>query len=570
MYGYLTENYPDGDQAVTAWGRSALMSAMLGDLELAKTDCEVLLTQFAGRVELPDLIYPIAMKFREERQYQDARRLQEYIVENYPDSQRIVLAWGQLAVLNVLVGDYDQAEREEKVLITQLAGRTELPHIEELPRLLDDIADKYLEASKYQDTRRYRNARRILGYILANRADSHYSHFVDTAMVRTPELDILLGDYDQARADTANLIAHFADHPLLPEFIYVAAYNYRQAEQYADARELCKHLLENHPNTDYAGNALGMKSLLEIRMGNYAQAQSDIQLLTARLTGRPELVSFLSEIAYEYYLAGKNEDYQRFHDYAAQNTFNSGDAIDRWQWLTLTDIRTGNHDPAECDTRMRASVVSHLYEASQDLGQLTERLYTIGKMFYLLAEEAAEQGEVEISRNAYLRAAAIWDEIDDLDGSEKHAKATIRSGWCYDKIEQLDKAFEYFQEFTDRWPAHQYVTIAIFEMAVRAKRAQELGQIAPARADEIFVDNLETIFVDYPYSTFAKESLKLLGDHHMEKATYGDACHYYEQLLDKDITHLKHVVHNYAAALEQLGEAETAEELWRMYAEMSQ
>ena len=72
------------------------------------------------------------------------------------------------------------------------------------------------------------------------------------------------------------------------------------------------------------------------------------------------------------------------------------------------------------------------------------------------------------------------------------------------------------------------------------------------------------------HCSFSEEALRILGDHYFAKGAYGEAIDHYEQLLYQDISHLTYVVDNYAAALEQLGEAETAEELWRVYAEISQ
>ena len=74
----------------------------------------------------------------------------------------------------------------------------------------------------------------------------------------------------------------------------------------------------------------------------------------------------------------------------------------------------------------------------------------------------------------------------------------------------------------------------------------------------------------HPYSRRAKMCLRKLGDHYFAKGAYDEAIDHYEQLLYQDISHLRYVVDNYAAALEALGEGETAEELRRVYAEMSQ
>ena len=463
-------------------------------------------------------------------------------------------------VLSVTLGYYDQAEIEEDILLAEFAGRSELPNI------VYDIGGKYLAAMDYQDARRYGSARRLFRYILQNHPDSTVA---ESALRTVPELDIWLGEYDEAKADTAALMAQLAERPELPVLIYEIAYKYRLAEQYADSLVLYKYIRENHPASDAADTALGMMALLDIRMGNYDAAQSDIELLIAKFTGSPVLVSFLSEIAYEYHLAGRTEDYQRVYDYGAQNTFNSGDALDGWTWQTLLDIRTGIYEPAQCDVKMRESVAWYLSETFLDPVTGGGRVYTIGSMFYYLAEDLAEKGEVEASRNAYLRAVAVWDEIDGLDASEQHRMATYSSGVSYDKIDQLDKAFEYYQEFVEQWPGHRYVPIAHFQMAVRAQRAQELGFINAQRADEILEDSLERVVVDHPYCTLAKTALRILGDHYFAKGAYDEAIDYYEELLGKDIMHLGYVVDNYAAALEALGEAETAAEVRRVYSEMS-
>ncbi len=171
-----------------------------------------------------------------------------------------------------------------------------------------DVSAQLEQAEAYVDDKYYEQAEKIYETIIIDYPGSDY------ALNAQQELTIVYirwGKGAQALATLDKLIADFPDHPGLPRVLFNIALQYRQSKRYEKAKVIYQQIIQQYPDSPYAGKAqVGISetkvwSLIE--SGNDTAAQTALDGLIADFPDAPDLPAVLYDIAKAYEESRKYE-----------------------------------------------------------------------------------------------------------------------------------------------------------------------------------------------------------------------------------------------------------------------
>lgn len=135
IYQQIVEKYPDSPfagKAQLGFSRAAVQAAIMSqDYDGAKKAFEKLTADFSGHKDLHDTLYWIAERYAWSGRFEEAKRIHQQIIQNYPDSSLLDKARLGLSRANVLSlvtsQDYDKAEEGLDKMIADFSGGPDLP-----------------------------------------------------------------------------------------------------------------------------------------------------------------------------------------------------------------------------------------------------------------------------------------------------------------------------------------------------------------------------------------------------------------------------------------------------------
>lgn len=190
-------------------------------------------------------------------------------------------------------GKYTQAQAQTQKLIA------DFPENPALPEALYEVADKYQWATKYEQVNS------LYQQIIQNHLDSPYVGKARLGLARVAVLSLIISkNYDQAKKDFDKLLVDFSGHPDLPETIYWTAERYQWAIKYEQAKNLYAQVVQDYPDSPWAGNAkLGIARanvLLLIESQQYNRAKEPLEKLFTDFSNHHDLPEAIYWIAKKY------------------------------------------------------------------------------------------------------------------------------------------------------------------------------------------------------------------------------------------------------------------------------
>jgi len=204
LYQYIVDTWPESDRAVSAQMDVAISNIALGDDPNAQAAIDSLIADFNDHPGLPEALYHLANQYQERRRYEKARQLYQYIVDNLPESEYVILSRGGVIMADIGLGNDANAQAAIDSLIADFNDQ------QGLPEALNKVADQY------HDRQRYEQAGQLFQYIADNCPEPEHVILSRGSLIM---LDIGLGNDTSAQAALDSLIADFNDHPALPAAI---------------------------------------------------------------------------------------------------------------------------------------------------------------------------------------------------------------------------------------------------------------------------------------------------------------------------------------------------------------
>jgi len=127
LYQYIVDNQPDDEVAFWANVGLGICNTRLGNEDAAGIDFDTLVRDYAEDERIGKAIYLVADDYRRSKQYEDARQIYQYIVDNWPEDERAIWAQMGVTVMNARLGDPNAVEASFNKLLTNYADDPRLP-----------------------------------------------------------------------------------------------------------------------------------------------------------------------------------------------------------------------------------------------------------------------------------------------------------------------------------------------------------------------------------------------------------------------------------------------------------
>jgi beta-lactamase regulating signal transducer with metallopeptidase domain/TolA-binding protein len=255
LYRHLLDKYPGADGTQTARGSLVLAAALLGDEGPTQAAIEGLLISRPQDERLLRQVLDVAEKLRLRFQYDPARRLFQYIIETWPQTQEAASSRMCLVDIEVepLVPAQNKAVLQQTIekLVSQCQGN---PY---LPRTVDRIGDLCAFGKRYAEAEAiYRRVITLAGEDAERAAD---------AQMAIAWLYFEQGWYDEALHEYAIVVQDYPNTKSAAGGQYWLGQCYLRKGDLAQAAKEYRKTVELYPGDIYAGHAEKQLALVDRR-----------------------------------------------------------------------------------------------------------------------------------------------------------------------------------------------------------------------------------------------------------------------------------------------------------------
>jgi len=262
LYRQITEQYPTSPVVNDAqWGFSktnVLSLIKSGDYTAAGTALDKLVQDFSGHSELPSALCDIARQYGWSYEYERAKDVYQWIIQQYPDSSKAGSVPLDVARIDLLAliksGNYSAAETELDRLLQDFSGHPGL-----LPAVLQAVKEYYKQA----DWRKQREG-------LDEQAKENFQNVKAIAEMIIAEAVYHVETFPKSTSNSINPEAH----------LFIAYCDYQLGE-YAKAKESCQKVVSDWPDYAYTHYAqLLIASFYEksVKLGTVPIFEADLQI----------------------------------------------------------------------------------------------------------------------------------------------------------------------------------------------------------------------------------------------------------------------------------------------------
>jgi len=275
----VVNSWPQSEYGI--WSQKSLVSTYFakGESQKANDAIDDLLTNYANHPELERAVKMLAVEGFGQRKYAHSRYLYQYYLDHWPQGDYVFKVWKGLAISNIKLGYYDEAQTAIDILQSEFAEQ------EDLVPVLYQIAYDYIAngpCSGDNENPQYDKARDLYAHIL------HTYPTVDTLEIKTGRvrMDIILGQDEQVSAVVEALMMEFADNPDLSRTIFMIGEEYygiakqkvnfgeteAAKEYFIKAFNVWQNIINELPDSEFAPHANYFVAVCYRHLGLYDMA----------------------------------------------------------------------------------------------------------------------------------------------------------------------------------------------------------------------------------------------------------------------------------------------------------
>lgn len=447
-----------------------------GDFAAANAAIEQMKVDFADSPELPLRLYRIAYKYEEivykhdeVEALEQARALSAQIAADFPGNEYGINAALQSAKFEIYAlidaKNYESADSAVTQMATDFAGN------KDLARRLYEIAHRYDKiATRYDQRKAFDYSKALCERIVTNHPEHTYTTYASLLLAKLRAYELIHArDYKSASSAVSQIMDDFAGHEQICRRLWEIANRYDKFKAFRYSKALCKEIVTNYPEDEYAAYAGLQSAKLEIYelidAGDYESADLAVSQIISDFAGHKQHSRRLYEIAKRYEhkggLANAKALYARIAADYPNDKYGSAAAIQLERLNIYEPIDAGNYEAADSAvSQMKADFNGHPLLFSR-LDSIAERYGTVGEI--AAAERIYEQviqnhpdnslaskAELGISRTNvislitsqdYDQAEAAFDKmIADFNGHPDLAEAIFIIGekYYYDALDDVN------------------------------------------------------------------------------------------------------------------------------------
>jgi TolA-binding protein len=214
----------------------------------AASTTDKLVADFPDNQGLPEAQYWIAERYERYDKFDEANRLYQQVIQNYPDSlwaDKSKLAISRTKAKSLIVSqNYDQAQKEIDKLAVDFAGNSDLPEA------IFWITERFQRSGRLEDAKL--NFQRII----RDYPDSPWAGKAKLWLSKVTILSLIATQqFSQAEDAIGKFVADFAGNPDLPEALFWISEGFQRIDRFEEAKQNFKRIIDNYPASPWATKA---------------------------------------------------------------------------------------------------------------------------------------------------------------------------------------------------------------------------------------------------------------------------------------------------------------------------
>jgi len=346
LYQDVIDTNSTSYEALHANKNLALLDINMAKYENANNTLTTMLSTYTEEPELPQVVYWIANEFFKAGQRKQAIQAYQKVIEIQPQSDFAFKANKNLALLDINMAKYENANN---ILTAMLSTYAEKP---ELPQAVYWIANEFFKAGQTEHS--------IQAYqkVIEIQPQSDFAFKANKNIVK---IQIKQGQLFDANEAYQRFITDFPDSNQLPEAVMGIGNEFYWNKYYGSAQIVFENLLSHWPDDYYAMFAARSLLAIELQNGNYEVANSSIPQFLSRYSSHKEMHKAYVWLMEDYY----NEAAKKQDAAAAEILLQKALELGQLRQQTYPDINDPYIDPAfhRC-----------LGDSCRALGQYTEAI----------------------------------------------------------------------------------------------------------------------------------------------------------------------------------------------------
>jgi tetratricopeptide (TPR) repeat protein len=542
IYQQIVTGFPGSDDALEAQKQLTLLYITTDSLEQADAALQQLLISFSGHKDIAQAVHDIAYQYRCVNKQQKANQIDQYVVNNWPQSDYAVLGQMDLAKYYVDCRDDPNADAAYDKLLAKFSTSPLIA------RAVHDVAQHY------QALRKYNKANRLYQYVVEHWPETEHALWSQADLIKSY---LAVKDEMAAQKAVDRLLADFTGNPLIARAVWDTGQLYRDLKKYKKANRLYLHVVDNWPGTEHAmwSQADLIKSYLALR--DDPNAAVAVDKLLADFTDNPLIARAVWDTAHLYRGLKKYEKAKRLYQHIIDQWPEAEHAIQSQTDLVKVHLSLEEEGAAEAAVNKLLSDFDDnplIARAIWDTGQFYRNLkkYDMANLLYQHVIDEWPESEHAMWAQADLiksyisladetKAEAATDKLlTDFNDSPLIARAVWDTGQLYRSLKKYDKANRLYRHVVENWPEPEHAMWAQADL-IKSYLALKDDPNAEAAAGKLLTD-----FNDIPLIARAIWDTARL---YRDLRKYEGSKQLYQHVID-DYPHTEHAI------LSQIGVAE--------------
>ena len=448
-----------------------------GNYAEAEVQTQKLLTDFSKHKDIAEAVCKIADQYYQLQRHQQADKLYQKIVESWPGGEYAMWSQMHIAMSNTRDGNDAAAEAATNKLIANYSG------YKPIARAVCQIADQYYQSQRHQ------NADKLYQKIVEKWPDTGDAMW---AQMHIAMSNIRGGNDAAAQAATDKLIADYSGYEPIARAVCQIADQYYQLQRHQNADKLYQKIVERWPDTGDAMWSQMHIAMSNIRNGNYAAADIEVDKLLAGYPKDEFMAIAVFQIADKYCDTNQYEKANQFYQKVIAGWPDSENPI--WRQMAVAILKSQIGDETGANDAIDKLITD--FSGHPDLPAAVLRIAEPYWNKALRLEGEGLQGQAKDYFRKALRIAEIAK--DKCPNYVESADTLYWTGVCYRALGNYEKTIECFQKVVDNWPDFRHAGEALFLVGVSYENLKEQGLVSTSEADLKLKVTYEHLLKRYP------------------------------------------------------------------------
>jgi tetratricopeptide (TPR) repeat protein len=495
IYQKILSARPNHAQAIWLRMGIAIANVYLGDEQAVEAGVQEIVGRHSSNQWAAEALAQTGWAYDKLEQYERARPLYEYIVENWSDKPRAIHAHTALVRDCIFLGDEQAAQLRLEQLVQRYGENPDLPSV------LSQIG------RNYREVRMYEQSKQVSQYILDNYPENDHGLWAQRDIVLC---DLAMDDQEAAVAETQTLLGKHARRPGAIWAVSEVAEVYSKLGKHEQARQLFTFNLNNYTERD--DNIWSLRGVINesIALKDDASIDAGIRKLLSEYATSDNLPMAALHVGQEL-LDADDARASKLFQHVIDKHPDHEQAVFARICMGHVYIRQGQASRAE--TVYQRALVDYA-----DDPRLAEIIHLMAEGYYDQAfrvryEGVSSRPEWSGSGRAYLdKAIAKWRLIIDEPPEDSLVKpaAYYYVAMTYYQLGDYQKAEEYCTALVTKWPKYPRAWEAQLLIAKMSKLMMRDETVSKADAESKMKTAYEQLLEKYPTSPAAPAARNVL------------------------------------------------------------